>query len=906
VTRKPSKEAELSALRRAIAVERRAYYADFQGKHSTFSAFMRHTADRLCRRYPMDSVWATIRGLFREYPNLDVGTRISIIKRCEELLEPHWLEAANNAQRAAEAEALARGETLPGKESSSATAAAGGRPFVRPAKSQAKPVGDSYPTDKVKQVAEPKFVVRKEQSRAKDDPVRNAPGQSTAEGAPNSQIAFSKRISDIPVQFVKQVGPKGAQLLTKLGIDTVEDLLRHYPRRHLDFNSRSLIKELKPGQDVTIFGSIRSVSAFQSKNRNISVISILIGDGTGSIGITRFIGGRSNKYLLDRYKGQFPKGAQVLASGQVELDKFGSKLLLKNAEIEVLGELNEADSEDLAQESSASASLHAGRIVPVYPLTEGLGLRHLRNIIHNALQSYGASIEDPLPEALRVRLDLCDLAAAYQQIHFPQSLEGKDEARRRLVFDELFSIQLYLAQRRHKFDTTENALILKEGGERLVNKLLDSLPFKLTKAQERVFGEIRKDLLSPRPLHRLVQGDVGSGKTIVALLSCLLAIEDGYQCAMMAPTEILAEQHFRQFQRLLAPLGLRCALVVGKQGQKERREVRQQLVSGQIHIAVGTHALLEEDVEFSKLGLIIIDEQHRFGVKQRARLKAKSVSPELLTMTATPIPRTLALTMHGDLDVSEIDEMPPGRKPIDTRLLRPSEKRDLYKEIRLELERGRQAYIVFPLIEESETLSAKAATIEFERLQTEKEFQGFNIGLMHGRLRPQEKDEVMEQFRTKQYHILVSTTVIEVGVDVPNATIMVIENADRFGLAQLHQLRGRVGRGADQSYCYLIADSKAEATRERLGVLTETNDGFVVAEKDLELRGPGEFLGYRQSGLPDLLLADLVKDAKILEEARHAAIEIVKQDPQLDAYPSLKLLLARRSSGEESEIVRSG
>lgn len=373
----------------------------------------------------------------------------------------------------------------------------------------------------------------------------------------------------------------------------------------------------------------------------------------------------------------------------------------------------------------------------------------------------------------------------------------------------------------------------------------------------------------------------------------------------MAPTEILAEQHYRQFVRWLAPLGKRCALLLGKQGQRERKRIQQDLLSGQVQVAVGTHALIQEGVEFKNLGLIIIDEQHRFGVKQRAALKAKGQNPELLTMTATPIPRTLALTMHGDLDVSEIDEMPPGRKPIETKIVPPSKKKDLWQFVDREIERGRQAYIVFPLIEESETLSAKAATAEFEKLKV-GEFKDRRLGLMHGKLKPQEKDEVMEQFRRGELEILVSTTVIEVGVDVPNSTVMVIENADRFGLAQLHQLRGRVGRGAEQSYCFLVSDMKSEATRQRLEILTKTNDGFVVAEKDLELRGPGEFLGTRQSGLPDLFLTDLINDAEILEQARHAAIELIKADPDLLHHQQLRARVEVVLDSLEADLIGSG
>ncbi len=742
---------------------------------------------------------------------------------------------------------------------------------------------------------------------------------SSPAGTPEKPSATGP-LNELAVQYVKGVGPKFSALLGGLNIKTVDDLLRHYPRNHLDFQNREYIKDLKIGQEVTIFGSIRSVSAFQSKRGNMSILSTIISDGTGSILVIRFVGGKSNKYLLDRYKAQYPKGAQVLASGVVERDEFSHKLKLKNAEVEILsleggGELSGQAQSDCGDGESPGAnafaciseSIHAGRLVPVYPLTEGLSLRHLRNVIYNALNTYGGRIEDHVPPALRQTYDLMPLREAFQQIHFPDSPEQKDDARRRLVFDELFGIQLQMAQRRYQIESQEDALSLRyePTPDSLVERLRTTLPFTLTGAQTRVFGEIARDLASNKPMHRLVQGDVGSGKTVVALLAFMVAIENGFQGAMMAPTEILAEQHYRQFQRLVTPLGLKCVLLLGKQGQKERREVRQTLLSGQAHIAVGTHALIEDDVEFQKLGLIIIDEQHRFGVKQRARLKAKSQNPELLTMTATPIPRTLALTMHGDLDVSEIDELPPGRKPIKTELFRPSQKKEVFKRLHEEIAAGRQAYIVFPLIEESETLSAKAATQEFEKLSV-GEFKNYKLGLMHGKLKPQEKDAVMDAFRQGEYHILVSTTVIEVGVDVPNSTVMVIENADRFGLAQLHQLRGRVGRGGEQSYCFLVSEQKSEATRDRLEILTQTNDGFVVAEKDLEIRGPGEFIGYRQSGLPDLVLADLVKDAKILEDARNAAITIMRGDPELLAYPSLKKLIELKTTTEHADVMRSG
>lgn len=927
---KPSREAELSALRRAVIVERRARYADFQGKRSTFSKFMRMTADRLTRRFPMEPVWVTVRALFRQYPNVDVATRISIIRRTEELIGP-LLEMAEGRQEPI--------SDMPDIDDESGVMTGGSEPtnvrdVAKPASdyndskpSQEKSVRSSGPSSRVSVSKSDKSYESRTQisPRAESNrnisvpPAKSSPQPGNAESAavssavlpsasPVSSSAPADKLkkhsndpNEVGVQFVKGVGPKIAALLKNLGIETAADLLRHYPRKHLDFQNRLPIRQLKIGMEATVFAQIRQVSAYQSKRSNISIVNVLLSDGTGSLSITRFIGGKGNKYLLDRYKDQFPKGATVIASGVVERDKYSNKLALKNAEVEILGVLDEGGGiEDLQ-----SQSIHLGRLVPVYALTEGLSLRYLRNVIKNALDAFGDHLDDPIPSDIREKLGLMDLRTALTNMHFPEEPENKDEARRRLVFDELFQIQLLLARRRYKFEQTEGALSIELVENGLVKRLVDNLPFTLTKAQLRVFGEIGKDLASAKPMHRLVQGDVGSGKTIVAMMACLIAVDNNFQAVVMAPTEILAEQHYKQFKERLAPLGLRVGFVVGKQGARERREVLQDIRSGQVHVAVGTHALLEDAVEFPNLGLIVIDEQHRFGVKQRARLKAKSLTPELLTMTATPIPRTLALTMHGDLDVSEIDELPPGRKPVETKLLRPSEKKQAYSLMKEQIDKGRQAYIVFPLIEESESLSAKAATQEYEKLK-EGVFKEYRLGLMHGKLKPQEKDEIMERFRKGEFQILVSTTVIEVGVDVPNSTVMMIENSDRFGLAQLHQLRGRVGRGADQSYCFLVADMKSEQTRHRLEIMEQTNDGFVVAERDLEIRGPGEFTGYRQSGLPDMILADLVKDTPILEDARNTAIELIKRDPELTSCPGLLKNIERKMSSIEGDLVRSG
>ncbi len=452
-------------------------------------------------------------------------------------------------------------------------------------------------------------------------------------------------------------------------------------------------------------------------------------------------------------------------------------------------------------------------------------------------------------------------------------------------------MQLKIALIRKKLKSGAGGIQLeyKKGG--FVDKFVKSLPFELTNGQKEAFDEILADIQKPEPMRRLLQGDVGSGKTVVACMTLLAAVDNGYQGAIMAPTEILAEQHYRNFIDWLTPLGLSVGFFAGKHGVKTKREMRQNLKNGQINVAIGTHALIQEAIEFNKLGIAVIDEQHRFGVKQRAELKNKGLNPEIMAMTATPIPRTLALTLHGDMDITLINDLPPGRKPVNTALIRPSEREKAYTLISREVEKGHQAYVVYPLIEESETLSAKAATKEAERLQ-ESIFPELKIGLVHGKMPSAEKEQVMEDFRAGKYHTLVSTTVIEVGVDVPNATVMMIENSERFGLSQLHQLRGRVGRGRDQSYCVLVADTRSPETKERLNVMVQTNNGFVIAESDLKIRGPGEIMGTRQSGLPDLILADLVQDAGILEIAREASFEFAKTE-DIENYPVLNKIISR-------------
>jgi ATP-dependent DNA helicase RecG len=703
-------------------------------------------------------------------------------------------------------------------------------------------------------------------------------------------------IHEMDVKFLKGVGPRLAQLMGQLGIETVEHLLYYFPRRYLDYNNRVKISELAQGQDVTVIGTIRSVNAYNAKSGNVAIVSLTIGDETGIMTANWFYG-KSSQAALENYKSRYAKGADVMISGKVKWDTYKRISAMDRPQIEILSYQDASG----AQEAD---SLHAGRIVPIYALTEGLNLRFLRKAIYQALQDYLGSIIDPMPPEILARYQLMDLQPALRQIHFPENKEQSAAARERLVFDELFYVQLRLALIRQQYKRTVKGLTLVYQAGGYAERLKTMLPFALTGAQQRVLQEITRDIASDEPMYRMLQGDVGSGKTIVAILTLLAAVENGYQGALMAPTEILAEQHYRKCIEWLTPLGLKAGLFVGKSGVRERKALRQSLLNGQIHVAIGTHALIQEDVEFANLGVVVVDEQHRFGVRQRTLLKSKGNHPEMLTMTATPIPRSLAMTMHGDLDVSLLDELPPGRTPIKTILLTHSQIAKAYQLVRQEVMLGHQAYVVFPLIEESETLSAKAATTEAERLRQEV-FPDLRIGLLHGKMRPEEKDAVMQRFAQGEMDILVSTTVVEVGVDVPNATVMVIENADRFGLSQLHQLRGRVGRSSHQSYCALVSDSRAEATLTRLAILTESEDGFYISEKDLELRGPGEFLGTRQSGLPDFVLADLIEDKAILEKAREAAFAIATDPVYLEQHPMLSNMVYQKTDDTFS-ILGSG
>lgn len=695
------------------------------------------------------------------------------------------------------------------------------------------------------------------------------PSKSEISNAPE----LTKSAKDTDVMYMKGVGPKIAYKLNKLGIYTVQDLMLYFPKKHIDYSSRTLIRDLKEGETTTVFGYIKSVSAFNTQKK-LSVVKVTVADESGRLDLS-FFQAKSNRFMLERTKSQFPINAGIMLSGKVKRNNYDGKLTFDKPTYSIMtGEFLE----------DKNSNLNIARIVPIYTVCEDLSIKVLRRAIFNAIQKYKDEIENVIPDFMREKIGLLDKKTAVEQIHFPESQELLEQARFSLIFEELFLIQLKMVRIREQNSHNHSALALKIKEKGLVKEFIDNLPFELTGAQKKAVNEILNDLNSDVPMARLLQGDVGSGKTVVATIMLLAGVENGYQGALMAPTEILAQQHYNNLQQWLSPMGISVGLFLGSQGKKIREKFRTDLRNGQMNIAVGTHALIQEDVDFNNLGAIVVDEQHRFGVKQRNVLKKKSQNPQILTMTATPIPRTLALTVHGDLDLTIIDELPKGRKPIKTSLV--TSHRGVYELIQSEIDAGRQAYVVYPLIEESETLSAKAATIEAERLQKEV-FPQYKIGLLHGKLKNDEKEQVMKDFKDKKYEILVSTTVVEVGVDVPNATVMLIENAERFGLSQLHQLRGRVGRNSLQSYCILHTSTKSQETRERLNIMTQTNDGFVIAEKDLQLRGPGEFLGTRQSGLPDLIISDIVRDAKILEMARNEAIDFVKTN-KIEDYPKLK------------------
>jgi len=712
---------------------------------------------------------------------------------------------------------------------------------------------------------------------------------STTSKAPNLESLNA----DTPLSEVRGVGPKTATRLAQLGLLLVRDLVHYYPRDYLDYANLVRINGLNPGTTATVVATVRRSHAFASpRNPNLSILELHLVDCTGKIKVSRFFAGQrfSSPGWLQSQLRLFPVGATVAVSGLVKETPYGPAFQDPLMEV-------------LESPQSPVRSETIGRLLPVYGLTEGLGADRLRQVVE-AVIPLVKSWPDPLPELLLRSQKLMGRSEALTQIHGPISQEQLQASRRRLVFDEFLLLQLGLAQRRRQLSQRPAPpLALPSGGEGLVQRFLSILPFGLTGAQQRVLAEIRDDLARTQPMARLVQGDVGSGKTVVALASLLTAIEAGCQGALMAPTEVLAEQHYRKLAEWLPQLHVSSALLTGSTSAPRRRQLLEDLINGQLQLLVGTHALLEDPVQFDRLGLVVVDEQHRFGVRQRNRLLAKGLQPHLLTMTATPIPRTLALSLHGDLDVSQIDELPPGRKPILTTIIKGGQRKRCYELIREQVALGQRAYVVLPLVEESEKLELRSA-VEVHRELNEHEFPDLAVGLLHGRLSSADKQAAISAFASGETQVLVSTTVVEVGVDVPEASVMVIEHAERFGLAQLHQLRGRVGRGAAASHCLLINDSSNVLARQRLEVLVRTSDGFEIAEMDLRLRGPGQVLGTRQSGLPDLALASLTEDGTVLEEARDVARQITAADPDLQQHPGLAQALAEQRRRQMDQAAR--
>ncbi len=679
---------------------------------------------------------------------------------------------------------------------------------------------------------------------------------------------MGRDLSEFPIQYIKGVGPQRVKLLNNLGIKTAENALYYLPYRYEDRKNIKKISRLTYGCLETVLGKVVSADVIKLPRSNRKIFELTVSDGSGLV---------KGKWFNQPYmKKNFEVGQDVILSGIVKRNPYwGIGFEFENPEYEFM-----TDGED--------NFIHTARVVPIYRTTAGLSVRQLRTIMYNTINTCINDVTDTLPSDIISRNNLPEFKESIQKAHFPEGEidiealnRGASIYQQRLSFDELFKFELGLSVIK-KGKETEKGIAFNSKGL-LVKKLLEMLPFKLTSAQQRVFNEILNDMRQPKTMNRLIQGDVGCGKTVIAIMAMLVAAECGYQSALMAPTEILAEQHYINIHRILEDIGLKICLITGSTKKRPLEDI----TAGRAHIVIGTHALIQEGIEFKKLGLAIIDEQHRFGVMQRALLRKKAVNPDVLVMTATPIPRTLAMTLYGDLDYSVIDELPPQRKPIVTRLFYESQKPYVYDAISKETKNGRQVYVIYPVIEESDKTSLKSAIMGADALK--KIFHDLKIGLIHGRMKPQEREAVMSAFRNGEIDLLVSTTVIEVGVDVPNASMMLIVHAERFGLSQLHQLRGRVGRGSSQSYCFLLAYYPiSDDAKQRLDVMVKSNDGFRIAEEDLSIRGPGEFFGTRQSGMPDLKVANIVRDARLLEVARKEAFDLIERDSGLNSLPELK------------------
>jgi ATP-dependent DNA helicase RecG len=729
-----------------------------------------------------------------------------------------------------------------------------------------------------------------QQHQLENEDIQENTSQSKAESAPEDQTKSQK--SDRMVAFegpsaalnasikvLPRVGDQKAKTLNRLGIFTLGDMLYYFPRRYDDYSQLTPIRQLQYNQMTTVIGTVQSVSSRKIRSGRSTLVEAVVSDGSGALRVTWF----NQPWITNKLR----RGMQIVLSGKVE--QYLGRLTINSPELDTVERKN----------------LHTNRIVPIYPLTAKITQRWLRNQMDHVVNYWAPRVQDPLPETVLDSVDLISLSEALRQAHFPDSQDALHAARYRLAFDEIFLLQLGVIRQKQAWQDRHGRVF--ELPEEWLENQLNLLPFKLTQAQQQVLGEVRNDLASGRPMNRLIQGDVGSGKTVIAAIAAAIVTHADAQVAVMAPTSILAEQHYQNFSEMLTGEGHdllpeQVRLMIGATSESEKNEIRSGLQSGTIKIVVGTHALIEDPVNFKDLELVIIDEQHRFGVNQRASLRAKGSNPHLMVMTATPIPRSLALSIYGDLDLSIIDELPPGRQVVETHVLTPLERERAYRLIQAQIESGHQAFIIYPLVEESDKSDEKAAVEEQAHLKNDI-FPDFKVGLLHGRLRPAEKEEVMTQFRNGDFQILVSTSVVEVGVDIPNATVMLIEGAHRFGLAQLHQLRGRVGRGSAKSYCLLIPLSDEAVDNERLRAMEETNDGFVLAERDLEQRGPGDFLGMRQSGFSELKMAKLT-DVKLIEKARREAISLFERDPVLEQpeHQLIKEALERFWQPEDGDI----
>jgi ATP-dependent DNA helicase RecG len=690
--------------------------------------------------------------------------------------------------------------------------------------------------------------------------------------------------SDFQIQYIKGVGPHRAKLLNRLGIKTVKDALYYLPYRYEDRSNIRKISDLRYGTLETASGKIVSAEVIKLPGKNLKIFELAVHDGSGIL---------KGKWFNQPFmKKNFTVGQEILLCGTVKRNPYwGIGFEMDNPEYEII--------------TDEDTSVHMNRIVPIYRVTSGLSVRQMRSILFTIINTFTKELNDHIPQEILKRNALPDLLKSLSEVHFPNLVtdietlnRGVSEYHKRLSFDELFMLELGLAVMKRDFILEKGISFNPEGT--LLKKLFEILPFRLTRAQEKIFNDILSDMRKPHPMNRLIQGDVGCGKTIVALMAMLVSAECGYQSALMAPTEILAEQHYLNIYRLIEDLGLTICLLTGSKKERPLNKIS----TGEIDIVVGTHALIQEEVTFSNLGLAVIDEQHRFGVIQRALLRKKGINPDVLVMTATPIPRTLSLTLYGDLDYSIIDELPPNRRPVTTLLVKSSQKEYIYRLIKEEVKKGRQVYVVYPIIEESEKIDLKSALLGKNAF--EKVFPDLKVGLIHGKMKAHEREDIMTAFKQGEIEILVSTTVIEVGVDVPNATLMVIIHAERFGLSQLHQLRGRIGRSSYKSYCILVAyEPYGEEAKRRLNIMVKTNDGFKIAEEDLTIRGPGEFFGTRQSGMPDLKIASIVRDALLLHDARNEAFTLIDRDPELHGFPLLKNSLERFWQGK-IELFKTG